>query len=489
MNNPALISWLVAASVSMGILSLAYRALFRHWTFFALNRWILLGGTLASLLIPLIGPSVVHAMFVPESAVHTFQLNINPLQEARPASHTSIPASETDFSCLSTLAWLVYGAGVTAVLGRFVRSIMQLIALRSRSELHRTDANTKVWVQAELPTFSFGQDIYLNVQVLSLAPDQLASIRRHEEVHVLQKHSIDNVFMELVSAVFWFNPFVKVLAADLKDVHEFLADRWATGSAKHSTDYQELLVALARKTPPVSLAHPFSDSQFVRRIVMLNKTKTNAMENFKLLLLAPVAAAAIFVSSCVDSGKNTPAGPTEETARTASGPVISGINWEGNHVHSDDELNKLLGIAPGDRYDAEHFQEMLFKSPLEPSVVSLYMDNGYLFFSTDVAEKQSDGKVELTVNVSEDEQVWINNVTVKQKGGGNALASQVQPLLDVKKGQLFNRSLLLTSQEKVAKSGVVNPDSVAINPTPLPSSGTGERKYVDIEFVVQPRSR
>jgi outer membrane protein assembly factor BamA len=127
----------------------------------------------------------------------------------------------------------------------------------------------------------------------------------------------------------------------------------------------------------------------------------------------------------------------------------------------------------------------LFKGPHDKSVTSLYMDKGYLFFYTEISEKMVDGKVELTANISEGEQVWINDVIVREKGAGKSLARQVRTLLDVRKGQLFNRSLLLTSQEKVAKSGLVNPDSVTINPYPLPNPLPDGRRYVDIEFIVQ----
>jgi hypothetical protein len=488
LSNPAFFSWLLVASLSLAILSVVYDYVFRNWTFFTINRWILLGGTCACLFPPHLSSQVMQGLSIPESAVHNFHFNTTPLLTVKATAQPGAQAAAAvpqSYHWLWILLTFVYWVGVAVMLARSLKALAQLRTIRSQSQPLESDSMVNVWIQSHLPTFSFGSSIFLNVQVLSLSPIEMAWIRRHEEGHVLQKHSIDNMFFEVICAVFWFNPFVKKLARHLRDVHEFLADRWATGPAPHNTAYQELLVSLASNAPSSLLAHPFSDSQFFRRIVMLNKPKTNAMESIKLLLLAPACAAAIFISACVDTDRDNPANPRAEIQKPASGPIISKITWTGNKLHSDGELNDLLGVKPGDRYNARLFQEMLFKGPLDKSVTSLYMDNGYLFFNTDVAQKLVDGKIELTVNISEDEQVWINDVTVKEKGGGKSLSEHVRPLLNVRKGQLFNRSLLISSQEKVAKSGLVNPDSVTINPYPLSKASPGGRKYVDIEFVVQ----
>lgn len=486
-RDPAYFSWLLTSSVSLVILSLVYASLFRKWTFFTLNRWILLGGTCACLVIPLISLPVMPGIIVQENAPNKFYLDIPALMMTKSVARQGPEplANTVGFEGLWVLpAWL-YWAGVATMLARSLRALVQLRRIRSQSKLLQSGPKASVWIQSSLPTFSFGKDVFLNVCTLALTPIQVASIRRHEEGHVLQKHTIDNIFFEIVHALFWFNPFVKKLSTYLRDVHEFLADRWATAPDQRTTDYQELLVKLAGNTPACRVAHPFSDSQFFRRIVMLNKPKTNAMQRIKLLLLVPAFAAAVFISACVDTNKSPTASTTSETKEPVSGPIISKITWLGNKLHSEAELNKLLGIKAGDIYNASHFQEMLLKGPLDKSVISLYMDNGYLFFYTDVVEKQVGGKVELTVNVYEHEQVWINDVIVKEKGGGQLLSKQVRPFLDVEKGQLFNRSLLITSQEKVAKSGLVKADSVIIHPYPLPKTSAAGKRYVDIEFAVQ----
>ncbi|SDE86964.1 Surface antigen variable number repeat-containing protein [Dyadobacter soli] len=486
LSNPAFFSWLLAASLSLAILWAAFVCFFRNWTFFALNRWILVAGTCVCMALPLVSPHVTQGLVAPDNLATNLRFSISslPISSAPAGGSVANEAHATQsYEWLWTFLAVMYWAGFAAVLARSFKALWQLKTIRSQSRLLSSNSIADVWVQSLLPTFSFGKNIFLNVHTLSLAPEQFASVQRHEEGHALQKHSVDNVFFEVVSAIFWFNPLVRKLSRHLRDVHEFLADRWATGPHAQTADYQELLVALASKTPCNRVSHPFSDSQFFRRIVMLNKPKTKPMERLKLFLLAPACAAALFVSACVDTDKKAPANP--QSIGPASGPVISKISWTGNKVHSDEELSALLTLKPGDKYDRRAFESSLYREPLEKSVTSLYMDNGYLFFHTDIQEKVVDGKIELTVNVSEDEQVWVNKVTLKAKNGEKSLTDQVKPFVEVKEGQLFNRSLLISSQEKMAKSGLVNPDSVNINPYPRPVEFAGAKRYVDIEFVVQ----
>ncbi|GGM96640.1 hypothetical protein GCM10010967_32960 [Dyadobacter beijingensis] len=486
LSNPDFFTWLLSASLAMAILWAAYSYCFRQWTFFTLNRWILLGGTGICLLLPITPALFLGGQFVSESPVTNLRFAIEPM----PVWQATLNTPMNGASAPQAAEWLwfsmtvVYWSGVLAMLVRSARALVQLRKIRMRSQMLSRGEIANVWVQNQLPTFSFGKDIFLNVHALSLAPDQLASIQRHEEVHVMQWHTVDNALFEIITAFFWFNPFAKKLSRHLRDVHEFLADRQAAHARQNSTAYQELLVALATSTPAYRIAHPFSDSQFLRRIVMLNKPKTKAMERFKLLLLVPACAAVLLISACMDSTREAPAAPEHATERSISGPVISKITWNGNRLHSDAELGQLLGIKVGEPYDKTRFNERLYKGPLDKSVISLYMDNGYLFFYTDIKEKLVNGRMELTIDISEDEQVWVNNVILTNKSGGKSQTEDIKSFVEVKNGQLFNRSLLIRSQEKLAKSGLVNPDSVKINPYPLPKA-PGKKRLVDIEFVVQ----
>ncbi len=62
------------------------------------------------------------------------------------------------------------------------------------------------------------------------------------------------------------------------------------------------------------------------------------------------------------------------------------ISWEGNFVHSDETLDRILAVNKGDVYDLELINKKLNFNPSGPDISSLYMDNGYLFFSVNPVE-------------------------------------------------------------------------------------------------------
>ncbi|MCE6988082.1 POTRA domain-containing protein [Dyadobacter sp. CY323] len=487
LSDKAFFTWLLSASLSMLLLWVVYSCFFRTWTFFALNRWILIAGTCACLALPLISSDVVGPLFTSEDYSQSLVFNLYPFPDDAPPE-TGVNAvavnSQQPFEWIRLTVALVYWAGVAFMLVRSLKTFAQLRGIKNEAELITRDISN-VWAQSRLPTFSFGRDIFLHVHTLSLSAEQLATVRRHEEAHVLQKHSVDNIFFEIVTIIFWFNPFAGKLSRYLRDVHEFLADQWALAGRREVTDYQQLLVSLASGASTNRLAQPFSNSQFFRRIVMLNKPRTNYMERFKLLLLVPTVAAAMFLTACVDEDQNAHTDQQAVSTPPASAPVISKITWVGNHAHSDSELNKLLGIKTGDLYDHRVFEDAMNRGTRAESVTNLYMNNGYLFFRTEISEKHVGNTVELTVNVQEGERAWVNNVTLTVKNGAKLQLDQLRPLLDVKKGQLFNRALLVTSQEKLAKSGLVRSDSVEIHPIPLAMGTPVGKRLIDFEFVVQ----
>src|SRR5690606_39367556 len=80
--------------------------------------------------------------------------------------------------------------------------------------------------------YSFYQWIVVPENKLSAA--NLEMISAHEKIHLNQKHTFDLIFIELVSAVFWFNPLIKQLQKDINTDLEFIVDE------KMVTEYERV---------------------------------------------------------------------------------------------------------------------------------------------------------------------------------------------------------------------------------------------------------
>jgi len=107
------------------------------------------------------------------------------------------------------------------------------------------------------------------------------------------------------------------------------------------------------------------------------------------------------------------------------------ITWVGNYVYPDSILESVLGLERGAIYDAEELNKRLNFNPTGTDITSLYMDNGYLFFSINPIEVMVDGdSIDVEMRIYEGEQAEIRNIIVN----GNTKTS-------VKSGQFLDVNL------------------------------------------------
>lgn len=157
------------------------------------------------------------------------------------------------------------------------------------------------------------------------------------------------------------------------------------------------------------------------------------------------------------------------------------IKWVGNTVYSDTILGKVLGIESGDVYNPEEMSKRLNYSPTSSDVTSLYMDDGYLFFSVDPVEVQVDeDSIDIEMRVFEGEQANINKINLR----GNTRTSDhvIHRELRTVPGAKFSRSDIIRTQREIAALNYFDPEKIAINPAPNMSEGT-----VDINYGVEER--
>lgn len=154
------------------------------------------------------------------------------------------------------------------------------------------------------------------------------------------------------------------------------------------------------------------------------------------------------------------------------------IEWKGNSKYESEKLSQILGIERGDIYNQSLLQARLFMDPNGNDVSSLYMDDGYLFFNVNPAEKTvEDDSIDLVINVYEGPQATIDEVRIS----GNTKTNEhvVRRAIRSLPGSKFSRSDIIRSQREIASLGFFDPEQIQINPIPNPQKGT-----VDIEYKV-----
>jgi outer membrane protein insertion porin family len=170
---------------------------------------------------------------------------------------------------------------------------------------------------------------------------------------------------------------------------------------------------------------------------------------------------------------------------------IRQINLVGNHTYKQKEVldtfelktpNWKSWYKQDDRYSRESLQGDLEK------LRNFYMDRGYANFqidSTQVAIAPEKDDIFITVNLQEGEVFKVSDV--KLAGTFVVPKAELEKLVLVKPGQIFNQKLITTTQELIQNR--LGQDGYAfakVDPVPTPNNTTHE---VSLTFFVDPGNR
>lgn len=155
------------------------------------------------------------------------------------------------------------------------------------------------------------------------------------------------------------------------------------------------------------------------------------------------------------------------------------IAFSGNSKYSSGRLDTLLNISKGDVYNDELLQRRLTADPNGNDISSLYMDDGYLFFSAIPTETGVyNDSIDLEIKIYEGPQATISSVNIS----GNTKTSErvLRRVIRTIPGNKFSRADVIRSQREISTLGFFNPEKIGITPEPHPENGT-----VDINYSVE----
>lgn len=159
---------------------------------------------------------------------------------------------------------------------------------------------------------------------------------------------------------------------------------------------------------------------------------------------------------------------------------IRNISIVGNTVEPTDKLLALLQMKPGDVYNQKKLDKRINTD--EDGIGTLYMDQGYLFFSMEPVEVNVENdSVDLELRVVEGPPARINRVRIE--GNDRLYEHVVRRELRTRPGELFNKTDLIRSARELAQTGHFDPEKM--NPVPIPN---GEDGTVDILFDLESKA-
>ncbi len=271
-----------------GILLGYYWLFLRNKRFHHYNRFYLLATLAVSVLLPMIKipvlynsqDSVNHAVYQTIEVLTVNYGEADMLGEA--------PSKAFMLWNLLNLSYLIYAIGLLVLLFALVKSLLYIRRISRRYPAERI-SGLKFFNTVEPGTpFSFFRSIFWNRELVFNSADG-QQIFRHELFHVQQKHSTDIIFTELITALFWVNPFFHILKKELKAIHEFLADQYAiSGNDRYA--YAELLVLQTMKANYPPITNHFFQNHIKRRIAMITNNQKNRYSYRSRLMILPVLA-------------------------------------------------------------------------------------------------------------------------------------------------------------------------------------------------------
>ena len=351
------------AAAILLIFYLFYRFLLRKETFHKFNRIVLVGTVIISSILPLciitINIPTEHLPFWLELTSEVSGEEIGDTTIIHNPHKTNVPWWEIIF--ITT-----YLTGLVYVIARIIVSIISILKIIQDGIRISEENGYKIIVtKRNIDPFS-----WMNCIVMS-NDDYVSnhtSILIHEKTHVLNRHSIELLMVDIMAALQWFNPGIWMLRSDLQDLHEYEADDAVLKSNTNIKEYQYLLIKKAVGKSGYSVANSFNHSILKKRITMMSKLKSHSVKKLRLLYMLPLVCLCLSmqaqtISKTVDKNneKNSPLiilrytwGEEKQISkaemdnidpnRIKSIEVLKGS--EGKKKYGDKALNGVIIITP-----------------------------------------------------------------------------------------------------------------------------------------------
>ena len=146
------------------------------------------------------------------------------------------------------------------------------------------------------------------------------------------------------------------------------------------------------------------------------------------------------------------------------------IDFVGNTVYTDRQLNQVLGIRKGDTYNGVLLRERIADNskPDPNDVTSLYQNNGYLFSTINPVEiSAANDTIDFEIRIIEGKETFLNHVTVS--GNDKTNDHVIYRELRTRPGQKYNKADIIRSIRELGQLGFfdaeqITPDVLNANP-------------------------
>jgi len=312
MNMVEFLQYDLKVAVLVAAFYMFYRLLLSRETFHRVNRAVLLLTAMASFLLPLCVVTVHKTVVLSQAPTALVTADLG-----------AVSIAETETPLWQTAIFAVFVAGALVTLGHTLVGIVKVWRLISHSEQHREADGVVVCVtDRDVSPFSFYRYIVLSRSDYGTPPLEgqgMVAILAHERGHIRQRHTLDLLLVDTLTALQWFNPAMWMLRQDLRAIHEYEADAAVLSQGINMRQYQYLLIQKAVAACGYSVANGITHSTLKNRInMMLNNKKTTRASWFKLLVMLPIVGTTLVLNAETVNDyvySDTPAQPQKKVVK------------------------------------------------------------------------------------------------------------------------------------------------------------------------------
>lgn len=278
-----IISFFFWSSLYILLLGLSYQLSIRHNNMPSFNRFFILIGMLFSIGIGFAGHLFRPGHQPSSEALYRVQL---PEIIIKASGEMEKAGSFIQDILLSqgTLIFLIISI-TSILLVKYLASLLFLLRKISNTGSYTPQGMKIIAIKGDYTPFSFFNRVFIPESILG--HPELNQILIHEQAHARKWHSLDLIFVELLTACFWFHPMVWYFRAEIKLQHEFEADRFVLNQNVDPVGYQQLLLSHCFSGTYLPITNPFHVSLLKKRMKMMNQA--NKPRNLRTLAGATMA--------------------------------------------------------------------------------------------------------------------------------------------------------------------------------------------------------
>ena len=314
----AFIIYIIRWGVVLTLLYSLYGLLMKRETLHGVNRMVLLAILVASMVLPLCQIETPKANIVTQGRELLEQQIILEERIVKKEGNHWIKDAETEYvsnidritngalaydkTPLRTKGWNwvntllllieIYAVGVLVYWFRYLWQLAALLLLIHRGrriEVEGLPKRVRVIVHPDIKTpSSWMRWIILNPEDVNTR-----AIINHELAHIRLGHSWDMLLCEFTCRMLWCVPFAWMLRQDLRDVHEYQADRRVLATGIQDEEYQLLLIRKATGAGLQPVVNALNQSPIKRRFKMMYTKPSRRWVALKAAYLLPLSLIAL----------------------------------------------------------------------------------------------------------------------------------------------------------------------------------------------------